>query len=784
MKLQENPAMKALAFLAAVAAFAATAIMGWYQLANYDALWDPDYNGGDGYSILYLEQNDVQSITRLLNLYEWRKDGVELTLYQEQEIARLEDKLSADNTNLRWQLLSRAQEGQEGQEDGQYQQRTVLQGNTQQRLPDQALGLYMTTYEPLGLGNAAEVVTDVTWSRLVDMAVNVEDPDNVVYSNGWEVLLDSYYAWAASQGGEDGAPTVSGAPAIFGVDMDTVFLAEDGTSTLLVVEGADGMYLYGPSVRAMMEDNAFGFRYAGGSWTQPGVSGDSLELVLWLDQDFPVADQYQQAFQSLDQWREDRELLLAGTIVCAVLGVILTAYLCAAVGHRPGRDGIYLNWFHRVPADLLLLLLGTGVAISMGMAWEITLFYAYTDLSMGGQLVLIGLLTAACAGLCLGGLLTVVVRGKAHTLWRNTLVWRACAWLWQLCRQAARSVSLVWKAVMAGLAYVLFTILTFNSAGGLWLLGSGVAIAFLSLWAFHWKKIRAGAQQIIGGNPEHHIDTRYMPPYLKRHADELNNLGQAISTAVEDRMRSEHFKAELITNVSHDLKTPLTSIINYVDLLKKEHIDNPQAMEYIEVLDRKSQRLKKLTEDLVEASKASTGSLTVTLERLDLGQLLDQASAEWLDRLEAKGLSLVHTLPAEPVWVLADGRHLWRVLDNLLSNCAKYALEGTRIYLGLQTYSDSAAFSLKNISREELNIPAQRLLERFVRGDESRAAEGSGLGLSIAQSLTELQHGRFEISIDGDLFKATVTLPRAPLIQSGPDAPEDPAGEAGAGQEA
>ena len=236
-------------------------------------------------------------------------------------------------------------------------------------------------------------------------------------------------------------------------------------------------------------------------------------------------------------------------------------------------------------------------------------------------------------------------------------------------------------------------------------------------------------------------------------------------------MRSEHFKAELITNVSHDLKTPLTSIINYVDLLKKESIDNPQARAYLEVLDRKSQRLKKLTEDLVEASKASTGSLTVTLERLDLSQLLDQAVAEYLDRLEDKGLTVVGALPDHPVWVMADGRHLWRVMDNLLSNCAKYAMEGTRVYLSVQEYSDSAAFSLKNISRDELNVPPERLMERFVRGDESRTEEGSGLGLSIAQSLTELQRGKFEISIDGDLFKATVTLPRVdpPGMESEPE---------------
>ena len=226
-------------------------------------------------------------------------------------------------------------------------------------------------------------------------------------------------------------------------------------------------------------------------------------------------------------------------------------------------------------------------------------------------------------------------------------------------------------------------------------------------------------------------------------------------------MKSEHFKAELITNVSHELKTPLTSIINYVDLLKKEHIENPKAAEYIEVLDRKSQRLKKLTEDLVEASKASTGNLTVNWERLDFKQLADQALAECGERLEAQGLTVVRTLPEEPVWVDADGRHLWRVLDNLLGNCAKYALPGTRVYVELRKQDGWAVLSVKNISRDALDVPAERLMERFVRGDESRNASGSGLGLSIAQSLTELQHGRFEISIDGDLFKAIVTLPLA-----------------------
>ena len=230
-------------------------------------------------------------------------------------------------------------------------------------------------------------------------------------------------------------------------------------------------------------------------------------------------------------------------------------------------------------------------------------------------------------------------------------------------------------------------------------------------------------------------------------------------------MKSERFKAELITNVSHDLKTPLTSIISYVDLLKKEEIDNPKVQEYIEVLDRKSQRLKKLTEDLVEASKASTGALTVSAERLDLVQLTRQALGEYDERLTARGLTVVSNLPARPIWVMADGRHLWRIMDNLLSNCAKYALEGTRVYVEVQGGSDCVRLSVKNISRDVLELPAERLTERFVRGDDSRTMEGSGLGLSIAQSLAELQKGKFHVEVDGDLFKAVVTLPCAPETQ-------------------
>ncbi len=766
MKWRENMAMKALAFMAAVAAFTATAILSWYQMANFDALWTDAYYDSTaytgGYTRTYLVRQDYMMVLHLVNLKDAQKAGDTLNLSDKRTIERLEAEFDAGATNLRWQLLD-----QEGR---------VIYGNTQEDSSQADIDYEVELRR--GKGNIRNV--DTVWEYYDEDAgndaVNAGDYDSVSYHSGWRTMLPTW-AEAVRKARAEGtnAQLVDAQGDPVAITENQLLADNDGyTNMLWVVDSAGDSYVFYPTILACLEANRFGYLYEPVSeeWRlTPEAEAEAEQadssLILWVDKDLRVDDQYKRAADKLSEWQSAREGYLAGTMALGVLGVVLAVYLCCGAGHKPGTEEIYLNWFHRIPGDVLLFLLFWGAAGSTALGVAIVA-NAYGDLPMFMQLIGVGLGVAAAAAMGLAALVTVCARFKARTLLRNTWTWAVCSWCWRTLwglagalGQCVQAVPLIWKAVMGCMAYPIFTLATIRWAAGLWLLVSAGVAAYLCLWAYQWEKIRRGTQEIIGGNPGYQIDTRRMLPDLKGHAGELNNLGHAISTAVDERMRSEHFKAELITNVSHDLKTPLTSIINYVDLLKKVDIQDPKAAEYIEVLDRKSQRLKKLTEDLVEASKASTGNLAVSWERLDFKQLADQALAECGERLEAQGLTVVRTLPEEAVWVEADGRHLWRVLDNLLTNCAKYALPGTRVYVELRESGGQAVLSVKNISRDALDIPAERLMERFVRGDESRNASGSGLGLSIAQSLTELQHGRFAISIDGDLFKATVTLPLA-----------------------
>ena len=339
--------------------------------------------------------------------------------------------------------------------------------------------------------------------------------------------------------------------------------------------------------------------------------------------------------------------------------------------------------------------------------------------------------------------------------------------LWNMALVILNHAGIVMRVSICFVSYLLLQIL-------LWVLsGKGVlsvamlagvnlmVLAVLVTDGMQRQKLLTAIQEINSEEGNMRISESGLFAINRQMAAAVNDLGDGLRHALQEQMKSERMKADLITNVSHDLKTPLTSIINYVDLLKREELHNEKANEYLEVLDQKSQRLKQLTEDLVEASRASSGNVVLDIRRIDVKELLMQTSGEFVERFEARGLQLVENFPQNPQYVDADGRRLWRIIENLFRNVEKYAMPHTRVYLDLINDGDRVAFSLKNISENPLNISPEELTERFTRGDESRSTEGSGLGLSIAKDLTEIQQGTFEIYLDGDLFKVTVSFPTA-----------------------
>ena len=463
-------------------------------------------------------------------------------------------------------------------------------------------------------------------------------------------------------------------------------------------------------------------------------------------------------------------LTLALALAAASAGLLIV--LLWASGRGPEGEEAVLPWPERIYTEAWALLLAGGTVLLLVLLTEYESNWIWAVYRAdSGQLdtLCIAGTAAITAWVLLAAMLlrTVTVRLRLRALARTTLLCRVVSFLWRRLSVFIRELPLTWKTLLCFLLYLA----AIFAADHLWPLrywyplpGAVVNLTVLMglcWWSADFGRVRKGTEIIAAGNLNHQIETAHLPADLKGHAEALNNISGGLTTAVNEQMKSERFKAELITNVSHDLKTPLTSIINYVNLLKTTDQTDPRAQTYIEVLDRKSLRLKKLTEDLVEASKASTGVLAVNREKIGMAQLLDQALGEYEEKLEEKRLAVVRTVPEGESYVYADGRHLWRVIDNLLSNCAKYALEGTRVYIELVRGKGTVSLSVNNISREALNVPPERLMERFVRGEESRSTEGSGLGLSIARSLTELQGGTFELAVDGDLFKAVVTLPQS-----------------------
>lgn len=467
----------------------------------------------------------------------------------------------------------------------------------------------------------------------------------------------------------------------------------------------------------------------------------------------------------LDKLISARNWLIVIGASSLVLTVALLVFLLSSAGHKEGEEEIHLTWFDRIPLDLLLFIwicLG-GITVAMG-----DVVYSQTE-----EIVFASMVVLCWVPLILVLLMSFASRVKAGTVFKNNVLYwlltkikKFLLWLWHGLCYLVRSLPLYWKAGVFWAALSLLEMMFVLVSGSgetltFWFFEKLVLTAVLILIVINMRRLQEGAKRIAAGEVDYTIDLTHMIGDFKAHGEDLNCIRDGLQTAVDERVKSERMKAELITNVSHDIKTPLTSIVNYVDLLKKEELGSDTAREYVAVLERQAQRLKKLTEDVVEASKASTGSIPVNLERTDLNVLLSQAAGEFTDRFAEQKLELRFSASQEQTYVMADGRLLWRVFSNLMSNVGKYALEGTRVYLSIDVQRGRGVISLKNISRYPLNVSGEELMERFVRGDKSRTSEGSGLGLSIARSLTELQGGVFDITVDGDLFKVTISFETA-----------------------
>ena len=445
----------------------------------------------------------------------------------------------------------------------------------------------------------------------------------------------------------------------------------------------------------------------------------------------------------------------------AISIIIMIVYLIWATGHEKGKEGIQLNSIDRISYEVISIVIMFVIGMMMSFAIA-SIESQIPQRILISVFLLCYLIGYACLAVWVS---TTIRRLKAKQFIRSFLTYKVCRWIKVTLEKVFKKVTDKQNTNRKiTIIYWGFVAISIILACFVW---SGIGILILiAFWVWTYykllqynkklQKINEALRNIYEGNPNVKLNEEELEGTLKIMAKYINDIAGGFTNAIEQSLKSERLKTELITNVSHDIKTPLTSIINYVDLLKKEDINNAQIEQYIAVLDKKSQRLKKLIEDLVEASKVSSGNVKLNMEVINLKELLNQSIGEFEDKFEKKKLKIEMDLPNENVLIKADNRYLYRVIENVFSNISKYALEGSRVYIKLEKQKEEVYLQFKNISKDKLNISAEELMQRFVRGDKSRYTEGSGLGLSIAESLTELQGGKFKIDIDGDLFKVEI----------------------------
>lgn len=495
----------------------------------------------------------------------------------------------------------------------------------------------------------------------------------------------------------------------------------------------------------------------------------NYNATVYLKKDFTTNDKYSFAFSIVDIAYSLRYLGYVIVFAALILSVFLWIYMILSAGHSCNNENISLNHLDRVPFDLMIGIEALIITVCLYFAFdyhdpETNILFMFISGIVGYILILITTLTAS-------------TRIKCGVFLKNNIITRVFG-IFKMCiikikdllKYIFNNINVVWKVALVSIGIALlgfFIILIFlyspSNLLWIWIVANLITIPILLLVSIIFVRLKNGGERIANGDVNANIDTKYLFGDFKDFGIILNNIGAGLQNAVNEQMKSERMKTELITNVSHDIKTPLTSIINYVDLLKKEETDNPEINEYIEVLDRQSKRLKKLIDDLIEASKASSGVLKIDAKPCDISVLLSQAVAEYEDKFQKSSLVPILNIPNNIPSIIADGKYLWRIFDNLFNNICKYSMPDTRIYLDVIEKDENVVITFKNVSHYPLNITSDELMERFVRGDTSRNTEGSGLGLSITKSLVELQNGTFSISIDGDLFKTQIVFKKAKI---------------------
>ena len=507
---------------------------------------------------------------------------------------------------------------------------------------------------------------------------------------------------------------------------------------------------------------------------------DDMTLIIGIDTELSAEDDIYEASREYEQLHPWIKVCTFSGLVSLMGWIISLVYLTLATGRCTGEEKIHLNPIDKIKTEIL-------VAAFIFMMVELVILITKVnseEWAVYGIIVASGTVSLVIDGLFLIFYLSMVRRMKAEMLWETSV---AC-WLERGIRKvfARQKTTVRVLLLFAGHMAVCFVL-----AVGAFYYQSMTALVVLLLFsagecymilrkAVEQYQIRQGVEKIRDGAFSGKIDIEQLHGEEKSLAEAINNIGEGLLHAVDDSTKNERMKADLITNVSHDIKTPLTSIINYVNLMKLEKIDNERVQGYIKILDEKSQRLKQLTADLVEASKISSGNVKLDMQVIDLVELVYQTSGEFNEKFEQKELTIVTKLPKTAVLIRADGRQLYRVIENLYNNVAKYALEKTRVYVDISYVEEKVVFSIKNVSEHSLareNSNAGDLTERFIRGDSSRTTEGSGLGLSIAKSLTVLMGGVFDIKVDGDLFKASITFPQYVDENSSNPKMEEPASE-------